>query len=249
MDTQETKVYLAALIAAGVLGIILIYFIITMIRQQRITQRLNREKIEAEILTLEKERQRIASDLHDDLGPILSAIKFNINSVESRSGEDTELVRKASAHVDETIQRIRQIAFNLMPNTLTRKGLVAATEELISKIMESLPLKISYQLKPIPDISQQKSINLFRMVQEIIQNTVKHAGASELYITLDVKDKKIVLTTEDNGIGFDYEKVNDLNKGLGLRNLSSRAEIMNGIIAVETGPGKGVKYKFEIPVD
>ena len=249
MDTQETKIYLAALIAAGVLGIVLLYFIITMIRQQRVTQRLNREKIEAEILTLEKERQRIASDLHDDLGPILSAIKFNINAVESRSGEDTELIQKASAHVDETIQRIRQIAFNLMPNTLIRKGLVAATEELISKIMESLPLKISCQLNPIPDISQQKSINLFRMVQEIIQNTLKHSGASELYITLDAKDKKIVLTTEDNGIGFDYQKINDLNKGLGLRNLSSRAEIMNGMITVETGPGKGVKYMFEIPVD
>ena len=133
MDTQETKIYLAALIAAGVLGIVLLYFIITMIRQQRITQRLNREKIEAEILTLEKERQRIASDLHDDLGPILSAIKFKINAVESRSGEDTELIRKASEHVDETIHRIRQIAFNLMPNTLTRKGLLAATEELIGK--------------------------------------------------------------------------------------------------------------------
>ncbi len=249
MDTQETKIYLAALIAAGVLGIVLLYFIITMIRQQRITQRLNREKIEAEILTLEKERQRIASDLHDDLGPILSAIKFKINSVESKSEEDTELIRKASEHVDETIQRIRQIAFNLMPNTLIRKGLVTATEELISKIMESLPLKISYQLNPIPDISLQKSINLFRMVQEIIQNTVKHAGASELYIKLDAKDKNIVLATEDNGIGFDYEKVNELNMGLGLRNLTSRVEIMNGTIAVESGPGKGVKYKFEIPID
>ena len=249
MDTQETKIYLAALIAAGVLGIVLLYFIITMIRQQRITQRLNREKIEAEILTLEKERQRIASDLHDDLGPILSAIKFKINAVESRSGEDTELIRKASEHVDETIHRIRQIAFNLMPNTLTRKGLLAATEELIGKIMESLPLKISYQLNLIPDISQQKSINLFRIVQEIIQNTIKHAEASELFIKLDAKDRNLVLTTEDNGVGFDYEKVNDLNKGLGLRNLTSRVEIMNGIIAVETGPGKGVKYKFEIPID
>lgn len=249
MDTQETKVYLAALIAAGVLGVVLIYFIITMIRQQRITQRLNREKIEAEILTLEKERQRIASDLHDDLGPVLSAIKFKINSVESVSSEEAELIRKASEHVDETIQRIRQIAFNLMPNTLTRKGLVAATEELIHKIMETLPLKISYQLSPIPDISLQKSINLFRMIQEIIQNTVKHAGASELFIKLDAKEKYIVLTTEDNGTGFDYEKVNDLNKGLGLRNLASRVEIMNGISAVETGPGKGVRYKFEIPIE
>ena len=249
MDTQETKVYLAALIAAGVLGVVLLYFIITMIRQQRITQKLNREKIEAEILTLEKERQRVASDLHDDLGPVLSAIKFKINSVESKSEEDTELIRRASDYVDETIQRIRQIAFNLMPNTLTRKGLVAATEELISKITESLPLKISYQLNPIPDISLQKSINLFRMVQEVIQNTIKHSAASELFIKLDVKDRHIVLTTEDNGAGFNYEKVNELNKGLGLRNLASRVEIMNGTSAVETGPGKGVKYKFEIPFD
>jgi signal transduction histidine kinase len=112
-----------------------------------------------------------------------------------------------------------------------------------------LPLKISYQLNPIPDISLQKSINLFRIVQEIIQNTVKHAGASELFIKLDVKDKHIVLITEDNGTGFNYEKVNELNKGLGLRNLASRVEIMNGISAVDTGPGKGVKYKFEIPID
>jgi signal transduction histidine kinase len=249
MDTQETKVYLAALIAAGVLGVVLLYFIITMIRQQRVTQRLNREKIEAEILTLEKERQRMASDLHDDLGPILSAIKFKINSVESVSAEDAELIRVASDHVDETIQHIREIAFNLMPNTLTRKGLVAAMEELISKLLDSIPLKISYQLNPIPEISQQKSINLFRIVQEIIQNTVKHSGASELYIKLASKDKQIVLTTEDNGNGFDYEKVYEMNRGLGLRNLQSRVEIMNGNITVDTGRGKGLRYKFEIPIE
>jgi signal transduction histidine kinase len=121
-----------------------------MIRQQRITQKLNREKIEAEILTLEKERQRVASDLHDDLGPVLSAIKFKINSVESKSEEDAELIRKASDYVDETIQRIRQIAFNLMPNTLTRKGLVAATEELIGKVSESLPFEDQLSAKPDP---------------------------------------------------------------------------------------------------
>ena len=249
MDTQETKIYIAALIAAGVLAIILVYFIINMIRQQRITQKLNREKIEAEILTLEKERQRMASDLHDDLGPILSAIKFKINAVDPKSAEDIDLIRKASGHVDETIHRIRQIAFNLMPNTLTRKGLVAATEELVSKIMESFPLKVSYRSDPIPRLSLQKSINLFRMIQEIIQNTVKHAGASELYIKLAATDTHILLTTEDNGAGFDFETVNDQNRGLGLRNLASRVEIMNGNIAVETGDGKGVKYKIEIPID
>ena len=124
MDTQETKIYIAALIAAGVLGIILVYFIVTIIRQQRKTQKLHRDKIEAEILTLEKERGRIAADLHDDLGPILSAIKFKINSVDLHSEEDKKIMEKASTHVDETIRRIREISYDLMPNTLIRKGLV-----------------------------------------------------------------------------------------------------------------------------
>jgi len=103
MDTQETKVYIAALIAAGVLGVILIYFIITMIRQQRKTQRLNLEKIEAEIRTLEKERKRIASDLHDDLGPLLSAIKFKINSVDLTHEDDKMMIEHASQHIDDTL--------------------------------------------------------------------------------------------------------------------------------------------------
>ena len=128
MDTQETKVYIAALIAAGVLGVILIYFIITMIRQQRKTQRLNLEKIEAEIRTLEKERKRIASDLHDDLGPLLSAIRFKINAVDLINDDDKVLIENASQHIDDTLNRVREISFDLMPNTLIRKGLVQTLE-------------------------------------------------------------------------------------------------------------------------
>ena len=114
-----------------------------------------------EILALEKERRRIASDLHDDLGPILSAIKFKINAVETTSGEDNELIQKASSHVDEAILHIRKITFELMPNTLARNGLAAAAEELFGKLEGSLPLEISYSLNPVTGLPHQKAINLY----------------------------------------------------------------------------------------
>lgn len=248
MDTQETKVYIAALIAAGVLGIILIYFIITMIRQQRKTQRLNLEKIEAEIRTLEKERKRIASDLHDDLGPLLSAIRFKINAVDLINDDDKVLIENASQHIDDTLNRVREISFDLMPNTLIRKGLVQTLEEFIPKMEKLVPLKIHFTHEDINELPTEMTINLYRIVLEIINNTVKHSQATNLVIQLTKPGKKIVLLTSDDGIGFDYEKKKEENPGLGLKNLQSRAEIMHGELLINTQPGKGVKYSIEIPL-
>jgi signal transduction histidine kinase len=248
MDTQETKVYIAALIAAGVLGIILIYFIITMIRQQRKTQRLNLEKIEAEIRTLEKERKRIASDLHDDLGPLLSAIKFKINAVDLINDDDKLLIENASQHIDDTLNRVREISFDLMPNTLIRKGLVQTLEEFIPKMEKLVSLKIHFTHKDINELPTEMTINIYRIVLEIINNTVKHSQANNLVIQLTKPGKKIVLLTSDDGIGFDYEKKKEENPGLGLKNLQSRAEIMHGELLINTQRGKGVKYSIEIPL-
>jgi len=250
MDTQETKIYIAALIAAGVLAIILVYFIVTIIRQQRKTQKLHRDKIEAEIQTLENERARIASDLHDDLGPILSAIKFKINAVDIISDEDKKILHKASLHTDEAINRIREIAYDLMPNTLIRKGLTHAVEELIQKAERFIKMKILFAHSDIPELSPMMVVNFYRIIQEIIHNAVKHSGAKELNIEVKfISGKKIFLIAADNGIGFNYEKVNSENPGLGLRNIASRTEIMHGDVTIESIPDKGVKYIIEIPLN
>src|SRR5262245_19620588 len=134
MDPNETKIYTVILIAGGVLGIILVYFIINIIRQQRRNLSLHNEKIQAEITTLENERKRIASDLHDDLGPLLSAVKLQINSVEVPDGEDQELIEKSSLYIDAILTRIREISNNLMPQVLSRKGLVIALREFIDNL-------------------------------------------------------------------------------------------------------------------
>jgi len=248
MDTEETKIYIAALIAAGVLALMLLYFLITMIKQQRKTQRLHLEKIQAEILAQEKERKKIAANLHDELGPILSAIKFKINSVDLVKDEDKEIIDAASQHIDGTLEKIRQISFDLLPNTLTRKGLVHALDEVILKLEKLVSLKIRFSHDEMNDLPDELKINLYRIVLEIINNTVKHSQAKNLNIDLRRSSKEIVLLTADDGVGFDVEKKAAMNPGLGLRNLQSRAEIMRGELLINTEPGRGVQYNIRIPL-
>lgn len=248
MDTQESKIYIAALIAAGVLALMLLYFLITMIKQQRKTRRLHLEKIHAEILAQEKERKKIASDLHDELGPILSAIKFKINSVDLAKEDDKQIIQAASQHIDSTLEKVRQISFDLLPNTLTRKGLAHALEEFIFKLEKLVSLKIKFSHNEMNDLPDELKINLYRIVLEIINNTVKHSQAKNLRIDLEKSAKEILLLTADDGIGFDIEKKSAINPGLGLRNLQSRAEIMGGELLINSEPGRGVRYNIRIPL-
>ena len=247
MGSQEKLLFNAIVITAIVLGVIITFFIISIIRQQRRNLELHRLNILAEITTLEKERTRIAADLHDELGPLLSAIKFKINSVDTVDAEDQFQLEKASTHIDDLITRLREIAGNLMPSVLLRKGLVAALHQFVDNVARS-NLQITLNHPTLPDMAQEKSINIYRIVQEITHNTIKHARATHLVIELSLNGQTLVLKTEDNGVGFDYSNKSKENTGLGLRNLKSRAEIMGGTFAVESKSGKGTSYQFEIPL-
>lgn len=248
MDTKEEAIYALILIAAGVLGVILVYFIIMIIRQQKRTRQLHLDNIQAEIRALERERQRIASDLHDDLGPLLSAVKFKINAVDTPDSADKELIEKANQHIDDSISRIREISFDLMPSALNRKGLIAAIDELIPKTEKIFPIKIHFTHSGSAALKPELMINLYRMILEVIQNTIKHAHASVLFLNLAMDDKKVDLKSEDNGVGFDLEQVKGNSKGLGLKNLYSRAEVMQGELIIEAVPGKGVSYHLVAPI-
>src|SRR6478609_2487505 len=183
MDEKEARFYTAILIVCAVVGVIITYFVISIIRQQRRTVRLYKQSLLTEITTLEKERSRMASDLHDEVGPLLSAIKLRIGSLDVESEEDQEEVKKTENQIDIVIKRMREISFDLMPTSLTRKGFAAALTEFIDYISKSNRLKINFQFTEIK-LSQSQAINLYRVAQEIIHNTIKHAEASELLIQL-----------------------------------------------------------------
>jgi signal transduction histidine kinase len=247
MDAHQTKIYTAILIASAVIGSILIYFIVLLIRQQQHSNALYRAKILAEITTLENERRRVASDLHDDLGPLLSAIKFKLSSIDIADGEDEKQMEESVAYLDDIIIRLREISHDLMPTSLLHKGIVIAMAEFINKITPLSTLEIQFTHQDIPILDTAVAINLYRIMQEIVHNTLKHAHASVLNIELNMEGESLMLMTTDNGKGFDYTNVSLEHAGLGLRTIMSRTDIMNGKLYVNSQPNKGTSYTIQIP--
>lgn len=250
MHTSEANFYTAVAIAATVLGIIIVYFIITMIKHQRRNVDLYKTKIKAEIALLENERKRIATDLHDELGPLLAAVRIQINHLESESDQDKKIVSFANKHIDDILTKTREISYNLLPNTLVRQGLVKALQELVGKLKDiHRNLNIVFHTSGEIKLSKEREVNIYRMLQEIIHNTIKHAHASQLIIELKRQDDKVVLLSADNGNGFDYEQQVKNNNGLGLISLQSRTEVLNATFNYRSEPGNGTQYFFEIPLN
>lgn len=245
MDEKEKSFYTAILIVCAVVGVIITYFIISIIRQQRRAVRLYKQNLLTEIATLEKERSRMASDLHDEIGPLLAAIKLRIGSLDV-SQADEEDVEKTNQQIDNVIKRMREISFDLMPTSLIRKGFAAALNEFIEYCSKSSQLKINFQFADVK-LSQPQAVNMYRIVQEIIHNTIKHSEASELLIEMRREKDKVVLATRDNGKGFNYEEKSGETRGIGLQSLLRRSEIIGGKMFVESKKEKGTTYIFEIP--
>jgi len=248
MDTQEARILTAVIIAGVVLGIIIIYFMISMVRQQKRNLQLQQANILAEISAMEKERARIANDLHDDVGPILSVIKFQIDGVTCVDEADTRDLEHAVQQIDGLIGRMREISNNLMPSVLLRKGLVPAIQEYINKIGTTTGMDTHFSHDLPGTISQEQQINLYRIMQEVVHNAVKHSGAKRLEVSLKEKSGTIELLVKDNGRGFDYGIMKHESAGFGLRSLRNRTELMGGQMIVETKKHIGSAFLFEIPV-
>jgi signal transduction histidine kinase len=237
-------IYIVMFIGAF-LAIIITFFIVTMLRYHRRYVKLQKERVMNEIVTLENERKRMAYDLHDSLGPILSSVKLNINSIEANLPEDKALINKASAHIDEVIRNMRAISYNLLPITLERKGFFEALREFIDYSAANSKLPIQLLFKHSVEVPKEKQIHIFRMLQEIIHNSIKHAKAKNLYIVFGYEEEQIIIVTKDDGVGFDQAAVKEKSTGLGLKSIESRADILNGKVMLESSPGRGTTYFFK----
>jgi signal transduction histidine kinase len=234
-------------IATIIVGVIILFFVYSIIVQQKKVLAWQQARIAAEINTLEAERKRIAGDLHDELGPMLSAIKLQINHLEPEDESETAVLEKSSKQIDTIIQRFREISYDLLPNTLVRKGFIKATHEYIDKIKALHPLQIEFNTSKF-SLKPEQEVNLYRVVQEIMQNTIKHAKATFLQINIITKGKSIFLQTKDDGIGFNYNEKSLEAKGVGLLSLQSRAQLLGGQLVVHTEPGSGTTFEIEIPL-
>jgi two-component system NarL family sensor kinase len=191
----------------------------------------------------EEERKRIAEDLHDSLGHMLSTVKLNLQMVP----EGQSQVKNSLQLIDQASEEIRNITFNLMPRTLEEEGLIPALNELAAKITNSGSVKISLHIHQIEKftIEKQSQFNIYRIIQEAVNNILKHADAKEITIQLVGQKDHLTIMIEDDGKGFDPAR----NKGgRGLKNIVTRSLWLKGIINIDSTPGRGTTITTEIPV-
>ncbi|MDP1812494.1 MAG: ATP-binding protein [Sediminibacterium sp.] len=248
MDTKETKIYIALLTAAIILGVVFFLYIVTLIKQQKKNVALYKEKILAEITILENERKRFVSDLHDEIGPMLSTLKLYIGTMSSALSEDTVLHTKSLKLIADMLDTIHTIANNIMSNTLERKGIIVALNQFTDEINLSHKIKITVTA-PDSEIrfDKEKEIHLYRILQETINNAIKHSNAKNITINFKTVHDSLNICILDDGIGYDYTLLAKESVGLGLKNILSRVEMLDGEIFIDTAIGKGTKYTITLP--
>lgn len=251
MDEFDVKITIIGLVGFAVLTILILLFIITIYRNQRLKVHLERAQILKDIQLLEKERSRIAADMHDELGSLISAIKINLECLNNNNNpENIAILEKTGSYIDTTMQKIREISNNLMPKVLEQNGLVAAVREFINMIDSKSKIKIEFitQIETEIEITEEIKTHIFRIIQEILNNAIKHANATVISTHIWLEHQTIKININDNGIGFDQAKDLSKMKSDGIRNIKRRTEIMNGKLFLESTLHNGTKYTIEIPL-
>ena len=241
------KLFYTVIITSLLIAVIIIFFVISVIRYHQRYINLQKERIQAQIMIQEQERKRIANDLHDSLGPLLSTVKLYLHGVAVKSDTDKQSLTKASGYIDETIKNLREISYNLLPGSLTRNDLIEVVREYISRISSHHPLKINFEAASDTVIEKKIEIHLFRVVQEIVQNTIKHSGAAGLKLLITSQSDALFLISEDDGKGFDLNGTRTSSEGLGLKSIENRCEMINATLKIITAKSKGCKIIIKVP--
>jgi two-component system, NarL family, sensor kinase len=242
MDEKEVNFIIKISIISIFLLLIVTVFVYTFIKQakQNFVQKLN-----AEIKSRDDERLKVASDLHDDIGPLLASIKIYLNTFNTQDTQDLEKIIKIKNNIDLSIQQVRNISNSLMPGALQRHGLIKGLEDFFENIEHETKLAIHFSAQSI-SVSKEMELSIFRIIQEIVTNTLKHAEAKNLEIIFEQAKNKLNITSIDDGKGFD---ANVVAKGIGLNNIKNRIESMQGKILMKSEINKGVHYEIELPIN
>lgn len=261
IEAQEKQNFIKNIIIVSIVLLLLLSAILAMMifRKKQLQQQ---AKLDAEIASQkeirskaiieaeEKERRRIAQDLHDGVGQILSAAKLNLSGIESQIGikdeKQKEAFKTALSLIDDSVKEVRIVSHNMMPNTLIKLGLASAIKEFITKIQGTPNLKVNLEIVGLTErIEQEKETVLYRVIQEVVSNIIKHAKATEIGLQLIRHEKEISIIIEDNGLGFDTSKINEF-EGIGLKNIISRVEFINGTVNFDSTINKGTTVIIEL---
>lgn len=249
-------------IIIGLIGIIIILLMFSFIIYSRIKikqeRRLNEERLKMKQLQMnvvlesqESERKRFARDLHDGFGQLITAVKIMLGQMQ-QTGElekRSELAVKSGEVLDTMHTQLREIAHNLMPDQLINEGLSTALKEYATRISKTSGIAIEVNTFGIEKrLNQSVEVNVYRIIQEWINNVIKYSGAKNLTIQLTGYENEINIIIEDNGNGFEKEKLMK-SKGWGWKNIQSRLEAINGILEIDTRAGvPGTSFIIDLPI-
>ena len=220
------------------------------IAEQRIRQLEEEKKVlaaKALVEGQEEERKRIARELHDGLGVLLSTVKMQFTSIKDKSPENKPMIDKATQLLEQASGDVRKISHNMMPGLLTRFGLFEAVDELFEKVGDTEDIIVEKEIPVEAErLPENKEIMLYRILQEILNNTLKHAGAKKIEIRMEVLPGKLKILYADDGVGFNVEEAEN-SRSIGLQSIRSRVNFLNGKLNIESRPGKGARYSITIP--
>lgn len=225
-----------------------------LLTQQEINnqQKLLEEKQKQKLMSLdamlqgeEKERNRLSRDLHDGLGSILASIKYKI--LDSQLSSPNDKVNSVLIDMDYAITEMRRISHNLMPESLRRFGLEVSLSDLC-KSLQNANSKIELQVYgSFDELSMDQQTHIYRIIQELLYNSLKHSGASQILVQCSMEENVIFITVEDDGVGFQPGMLNDQDKiGTGLKNVKIRVNYLHGKLDIRSEVGKGTSVDIEL---
>lgn len=213
----------------------------TVLKEQELTS------IDAMIEGQEKERQRIANDLHDDLGGLMATVKLNFNALKDRGSP--ELYNKTNTLIEEAYQKVRTVAHAKNSGVIAKQGLLKAVKNMADKITVSNKIQIEVLDHGLDQrLENSLELTLFRVIQELITNVIKHAEATEVTIHLTNHEDSINIMVEDNGKGFDPHQITITNAGMGISSIDKRVEHLDGKLTIESEINKGTTVIIDIPL-
>lgn len=243
-------------------AVALLFIIILTYRNYRNRQKLQQQRIneletekqlaatEAVLKGEERERSRLAKDLHDGLGGMLSGIKYSFQTMKGNlvmTSENQEAFERSMDMLDSSIKEMRRVAHNMMPEALVRFGLDTALKDFCNDINQSGVLKVNYQSMGLENaaIDQTTAIAIYRIVQELVNNIIKHAGANRAIVQVSRIEHALSLTVEDDGKGFDTGILKRV-KGIGWDNIQNRVDFLKGKLDIQSAHEKGTSVLIEL---
>ncbi|HAP58395.1 MAG TPA: hypothetical protein DCR93_02370 [Cytophagales bacterium] len=255
---SEGILIVGTILIFSLMVLLIVFFVLYQRRlyRQQEAMRLAEQQYQKELLraadqTREKEQQRIAQELHDGVGAMLSTTRMYVQQVQRLAGKEkaNEFAERADKLLGETLTGVRRIAQDMKPVILETMGLKEALLNLAEKVTETGQVTVTSELEALPTLPAEDSLRMYRMVQEMLSNALKYAQAKELTLSARTEGDQTVLTFTDDGIGFDPNQVKgpDGQGGMGLRTLESRASPLEVTININSAPGKGTTLTLQFP--